>query len=102
MNESLLPLLFESYCPTSHRASACKRFVDDTSTSALSPTFVLYRSSGRYQARLEGKTDLDSAAFLIVTGVWAPGSLVDSPVLYTKENGTQVRQQYSVFNIQYS
>ncbi|CAN0348577.1 unnamed protein product, partial [Pylaiella littoralis] len=48
------------------------------------------RTLARYQARLEGKTDLDSAAFLIVTGVWAPGSLVDSPVLYTKENGTQV------------
>lgn len=46
----------------------------------------------RRQALSEGKTDLDKAAFLIVTGVWSPVSLIESPVLYTKEDGTQVRE----------
>lgn len=48
----------------------------------------------RHQAGLEGKIDLDNAAFLVVTGVWSPGSLIESPVLYTKEDGTEV----STFN----
>ncbi|CAM9287427.1 unnamed protein product, partial [Laminaria digitata] len=44
----------------------------------------------RHQAGVEGKSDLDHAAFLVVTGVWSAGSLIESPVLYTKEDGTQV------------
>ncbi|CAN0541506.1 unnamed protein product [Ectocarpus sp. 12 AP-2014] len=48
------------------------------------------RTLARHQASVEGKSDLESAAFLLVTGVWAPGSLIESPVLYTKEDGTQV------------
>ncbi|CBN77500.1 conserved unknown protein [Ectocarpus siliculosus] len=44
----------------------------------------------RHQASVEGKSDLESAAFLLVTGVWAPGGLIESPVLYTKEDGTKV------------
>ncbi|CAB1110589.1 unnamed protein product [Ectocarpus sp. CCAP 1310/34] len=48
------------------------------------------RTLARHQASVEGKSDLESAAFLLVTGVWAPGSLIESPVLYTKGDGTQV------------
>ncbi|CAN0307842.1 unnamed protein product, partial [Ectocarpus sp. 6 AP-2014] len=48
------------------------------------------RTLARHQASVEGKSDLESAAFLLVTGVWAPGGLIESPVLYTKEDGTKV------------
>ncbi|CAM9527256.1 unnamed protein product [Sphacelaria rigidula] len=48
------------------------------------------RALVRYQASAELKTDQTHAAFLVVTGVWASGSLIDSPVLYTKDDGTQV------------
>ena len=55
-------------------------------------------STPSQQAVLEGKSDLDHAAFLVVTGVWSPGTLIESPVLYTKRDGTQV---YSAFLVVY-
>lgn len=57
-----------------------------------SPPALRTPSPSRRQAGLEGKGDLDSAAFLMVSGVWAPGTLIESPVLYTKDDGTQVRE----------
>ncbi|CAM9756276.1 unnamed protein product [Scytosiphon promiscuus] len=43
-----------------------------------------------HHSRVEGKIDSKNAAFLLVTGVWSPGSLIESPLLYTKQDGTQV------------
>jgi hypothetical protein len=48
--------------------------------------FIAQHEMARHQ-----KTDADYAAFPIVTGAWYnPTSHVPSPVLYTKEDGTQV------------
>ncbi|CAM9286802.1 unnamed protein product [Choristocarpus tenellus] len=44
----------------------------------------------RHHAVVEGKTDMDRAAFLLVTGVYYVDTLIETPVVYTKSDGTEI------------
>jgi hypothetical protein len=54
-------------------------------------TGSVIRHIAKHQMERQGKTDTSAIAFPIVTGAWYnPTSHVPSPVLYIKEDGTQV------------
>ena len=54
-------------------------------------TGPLVKHIAHYQARIQNKSDTTAVAFPIVTGAWYnPSSHVLSPILYIKEDGTQV------------
>ncbi|KAG7347627.1 hypothetical protein IV203_016332 [Nitzschia inconspicua] len=54
-------------------------------------TGPLVKFIAQHEIRKQKKSDLDYIAFPIVTGAWYnPSSHVPAPVLYTKEDGTQV------------
>jgi hypothetical protein len=54
-------------------------------------TSAVVKHIANYEIQKQGKSDASSVAFPIVTGAWYnPTSHVPSPVLYTKEDGTQV------------
>ena len=54
-------------------------------------TGPLVKFIAQHEIQRQEKTDLSHVAFPIVTGAWCnPSSHVPSPVLYTKEDGTQV------------
>jgi len=50
----------------------------------------LVRKLTRHEIQRQGKSDLESVALPLVTGVWFQDSYIESPIVYVKDDKTQV------------